>query len=113
MGIKITELKDWKIIEIKGNLVSRKIPGLNKQLEKVKNDENYNIAFDMSEIPYIDSSAITWLINLRSVVTKTGRKLAVFGANSEVKSVFSIVGMEELIDIYPFKEDLLEIIDGE
>ncbi|SMP40562.1 STAS domain-containing protein [Anoxynatronum buryatiense] len=57
------------------------------------------VVIDMSQINYIDSAGITFLIGLYRNLARNETKLRIKGARTEIRDLFQIVNLTELFQV--------------
>ncbi len=72
-----------------------KIEQLDKFLKVIQNNSDRDVVVDLSDVT-INSVVITKLLELRKIVKGAGRKLILCGAETQVMSVFTITGLDEV-----------------
>ena len=96
-----TEKQDgWSIVSINGRIVVREVKNIRDVFESLEREPNPHVAIDFSKTVYIDSSSITLLLNFQKRIQKAKGALAGFGPNKDISDIFSIVHLDEYIDIY-------------
>ena len=70
-----------------------KIEKLDKLLDMTGHNSDQDIVVDLSDVT-ISSIVITKLLELRKAVRKGGRELILCGVDTQVKSVFTITGLD-------------------
>lgn len=90
---------DWFVIKLIGAFVVRNMLNIRTLLDDQSSLPDAKVAIDLSETNYIDSSAITLLVNSNKKIKKSRGELIVFGANDDIKGIFSIVNLEATINI--------------
>jgi anti-sigma B factor antagonist len=86
-----------QVLTLKGPFTSATAPTF---LEAVLKSVAPKLIIEMSETPYLDSSAIGVLVRAYVSCQKAGRKIAFVGMNQRVTSVLRITGVEPLFDTY-------------
>lgn len=102
---EIKNIDDISVITLIGEL---KIYDLNEYtdfFDKLLEEHKYNLILNMSEISYIDSTAIGLLINIKRTVTEKGGNLTICEPRPEVMSVFKMTGVDQFIQIYTSEEE--------
>ena len=87
--LKINEQETHKILA-----------GIEAQVAQEKKEPDPHVAIDFSNTVYIDSSSITLLLNFQKRIQKVNGLLVGFGPNKDISDIFSIVHLDEYIDIY-------------
>jgi anti-sigma B factor antagonist len=68
-------------------------------------DENTRIVLDLTPVEFVDSSGLGAILSiLRKVSTGEG-DLRVCGANSQVHSLFEMVRLDRILQIFPTREE--------
>ncbi|MBD3390673.1 MAG: STAS domain-containing protein, partial [Chitinivibrionales bacterium] len=63
-----------------------------------------------SNTTYIDSSAITLMLNYQKSVQEKNGNVVVFGASEDAKSIFSIVGLDTSITVFDTRGQFEEAV---
>ena len=96
-----TKKKDgWNIVSINGRIVIREIKNIRDVFESLEKEPDPHVAIDFSKTVYIDSSSITLLLNFKKRIQNVNGLLVGFGPNKDIMDIFSIVHLDEYIDIY-------------
>jgi anti-sigma B factor antagonist len=69
---------------------------------------NPKVIFDMSTVRFIDSAGCGALITSLRLLRLTGGVLKIYGVQKQVRSVFELVRMHKVIDIYNTREEALQ-----
>ena len=56
---------------------------------------------DMTEVTFIDSTALSWLVRTKKTLVEGDGWLRVVAPPGVVTRLVSVAGLEELIDVYP------------
>lgn len=86
------------VLSIKGALTSATAPAF---LDAVLSAASPCLILDLSEVSYVDSSAIGVLVRAYVACQKAKRRLALVGLNHRVENVLRITGVDPLFDTYP------------
>ncbi|MFP4013619.1 MAG: STAS domain-containing protein [Chitinispirillaceae bacterium] len=101
MKTSTDKLLNWHIIKLEGKFVVKQLMQIRNILTSIEEiEKSPRIAFDLSKTSYLDSSAITAMLNLRKRLLPKNGKFVVFGPNEDVLDILSIVGFDKLIPIY-------------
>ncbi|MBD3316380.1 MAG: STAS domain-containing protein [Chitinivibrionales bacterium] len=101
MDIATSTWQDWTIVAIQGGFVVRHLVDLRNTLDSLEKHQTPRVALDLSGTSYMDSSAISLILNIKSRFEARGGGIAVFGANKELRELFSIVDLQQVVSIYP------------
>ncbi len=105
MNVNIEYWNNWKIVQIDGAFVVRVISEIRRVFEDIDDGPNPCVALNLTDTSYIDSSAITLLLNFWKRLSSANGKLVVFGMSEDIQGIFSIVNMENYITIYTTREE--------
>ncbi|KMQ51682.1 hypothetical protein CHISP_1439 [Chitinispirillum alkaliphilum] len=101
--------QNWQIVRFQGKFVAKTLNEVRKTLSKIESEGKMKkVVFDLSSTNYLDSSALTVMLNLlKRLNQKEGGEFVVCGPNKEVMEIFSIVGFDKVVRIYPSVESVL------
>jgi len=105
MNISTEKWNMWDIVGIDGAFVVRVLSDIRKVFENVERNPNPYVALDLTNTSYIDSSAITLLLNFQKRLRSAQGKLVIFGPSEDIQGIFSIVNLEESVTILPSRSD--------
>ncbi|HEX2957653.1 MAG TPA: STAS domain-containing protein [Chitinispirillaceae bacterium] len=90
---------NWFIVEIKGRFVVKNLTQVRAALDELEMKQASRVAIDLSETMYLDSSALTILINFKKRISSRNGTLVLIKPNKNIADIFSIVGFEKTIPI--------------
>ncbi len=106
MNITTKKSKDWDLLVLDGKFVVKQLMNIRVVLNEIENREKSpKIAFDLSKTSYIDSSAITAMLNLQKRLGEKNGNFVLIGPNEDITDILSIVGFDKLIPIFPTHQD--------
>jgi len=91
------------VLTLKGPLV---ISNLFEFQAAVRSTRSNLLVLDMTEVPYIDSSAIGVLVGAHVSRDQHGRKLLLVGVNTRVRTVLNVTQVERLFNFADKVPDL-------
>lgn len=68
-------------------------------------EQNNNLAFDLSQVGFLDSSGCGTLLSCLRQVTKSDGDLKFFAVQKSVLSLFELVRMHRIIEIFNTREE--------
>ena len=87
-----------KIVHLKGELDKVNIEELKKEVDPQSDDANvFQLIFDLSELNFINSKGIGYLVSVYSHLTKNGKTMIITNASQPVMDVISLVGLTSII----------------
>ena len=67
-----------------------------------------SLVFDFTELRFINSEGIGYLMEVHTHLIQQDKKLVVVGLNAHVKDVFSAIGMKEIVPSFETEEEFLK-----
>lgn len=104
MNIHTESWSDWHVVSIEGEFVVKHLTAVRKALEPYEQEDSPRVALDLSKAAYIDSSSITLMLNYQKRLAARGGRLVTYGANSDLRSIFSIVNLAESVAVYQSRQ---------
>jgi anti-sigma B factor antagonist len=96
---EIRRVPEGTIVVLTGDVDLHHAPALHAQLVKVASERPQRFILDFSDVPYIDSSGVGTLVEVFRRVTAYKGKMALFGLNDRVRSVFEITKLDRFFTI--------------
>jgi anti-anti-sigma factor len=97
---------NWFVITISGKFSVKYLLKIKSIFEEAENSNEHLVAIDLRPATYIDSSAITIMLNFHRRCIEFGGNLILFGLNPDIESILSIVGIDKIIPIVKNINDL-------
>lgn len=95
-----------KVVHLNGELDEISIENLKTYVDPLLSDANVaKIIFDFSNLEFINSKGIGYLVSVHTHLTKNGRTLAIAGAVEPVMDVISLVGLTSIIPYFTSLKD--------
>jgi len=86
-------------IKVKGDIEMMSIKEFKEKLLAVGEDNDVDIALDLSEVDYIDSSGVGVLISLNKLQKKKGKKLELTKVSPKVLNVLKLSSLAEVFNL--------------
>lgn len=96
---------NWFVVEIKGRFVVKNLTHVRAVLDELEMKQASRVAIDLSETMYLDSSALTILINFKRRISARNGTLVLIKPSRNISEIFSIVGFEKTIPIVESMEE--------
>ncbi len=97
------------IFSFSGNLILSELESVRQQVKEVIEKENVNeIIFDMSDVDFIDSAGIGFVVSIYKTLKGRNGKFALSGLKTKPKEVFSLTRLDKIIKIYDDLETAIE-----
>jgi len=100
----------WHILAVEGEFVVKYLAKVREHLEEFAKQSTAKVAFDLTKTTYIDSSAITLMLNYQKRLRAQNGNIVVFGASEDAKSIFSIVGLDNSITVFDTREQFEQAV---
>lgn len=97
--VNTLEEKNKRIIQLSGEIDVYTAPLFKETLSRFSAEKGVDIIIDLSDVNYIDSTGLGVFIGGLKDTDKNNNKLRVLGARERVARLFSITGLDEIIDI--------------
>ncbi|TMW70182.1 STAS domain-containing protein [Alteribacter natronophilus] len=99
LQIDIKENTNENLVSLSGEIDVYTVPKLKEELLPLTEEQNKNIIVDLSGVHYIDSTGLGVFIGALKSADQSGSHLKITGVNSRVRRLFTITGLDEVIDI--------------
>ncbi len=73
--------------------------------ESVLSGNNPVTLIDLTEVPYMDSTALGEIIKLHTSSIRQQRQYAVVGASERLRTLFTVAGVQHILVMYPTLEE--------
>jgi anti-anti-sigma factor len=113
MNISYETLDSWSIIKVEGQFVLKNIQTIRSVIAGSFIEKGlYYLAFDLSRVTQLDSSAIAFLTNVRSTCESHHGALVIIQPSKDIETVFDVINFNKNIPIFQnlseFKESIKE-----
>lgn len=99
LKIEARSVPQGKLVKVAGDVDLRTSPRLRSELQKHAEQNPRNLIVDLTDVPYMDSSGVGTLVELRRHVSNNGGTLILLGLQSRVRSVFEITQLDSFFTI--------------
>ncbi len=100
---------DIVIFSFSGNLILSELESVREQVRDTIEKENVNnIIFDMTDVDFIDSAGIGFVVSIYKTLKGRNGKFALCGLKTKPKEVFSLTRLDKIIKIYDDLETAIE-----
>ncbi len=101
--MKIEKNVDGKIFIFKfsGNLILSELEEIRNEVKNtIENEGAQEVIFDMSEVDFIDSAGIGFIVSVYKTLKSKNGKFALAGLKKKPKEVFSLTRLDKIIKIF-------------
>jgi len=107
MEINQREKDSISILDIQGEIDLYNAPEIKEIIQKLINEQKYNIIINLEKVSYIDSSGIGALISSLSNLKKYQGSLKIINVYASVKKVFELTKLTSFFEIYDSEDEAL------
>jgi anti-sigma B factor antagonist len=98
------------VVSVTGYLDFDAAPGLKNSLFDRIEAGSSHLVVDLTDAGFIDSTAIGVLVGTLTQLEKSGGSLVVVSSNENVRSIFELVGLDEVIDLHRSREHAISTL---
>lgn len=107
MEISLDSINNWVVASLHGAFTIKDTSEIQTLLEEVMEKDHPLLAFDISDVPFMDSSAIGSIISAKKQLNKKGGYICIFGANEVISDIFETVRLAKHITLYYDKDEFI------
>ncbi len=109
MNFEIVEktLDNVKVIKVIGELDALVAPKLKERMSKLIETDVINFVIDFEELVHINSLAMGIFRGNLKTVKEIGGDIKLVKLNDHIKTIFEMVGLDEVFEIYETEEEAL------
>ncbi|WP_252313179.1 STAS domain-containing protein [Sinobaca sp. H24] len=105
LDIKTEHSKEEAILYIEGEVDAYTAPQLKEAIEPLTEKDGQLVTVDLTDVSYIDSTGLGIFVGALKSSEANNSKLRLVGLNQRVMRLFSITGLDEVIDIEEGKKE--------
>ncbi|MBI3759661.1 MAG: STAS domain-containing protein [Deltaproteobacteria bacterium] len=99
LGIQVDQNPSRTLVKLTGAINLRSSPELRSKLLELLSAAAPEMVVDLTDVPYMDSSGVGTLVELKRNVDKHKKKLTLAGMNPRVRGVFEISKLDRFFTI--------------
>ena len=97
-----------KVVNVSGEVDESNLPNFEQVVNPLVTDLNNQVLlFNLNGLEFISSKAIGQFASIYTTLTHSQRQLALVNLSQDVKDIFALVGLDQMIPIYPTLEEAL------
>jgi anti-anti-sigma factor len=111
--IKVEERvkENYTVVTFDGDLDKLGLESIRQQIDELaENLKTRYLVYDFSDLNFINSEGIGYLITVHYRLVKKDKVLAVVSASSHVKDVLQVIGVNEMVQVYDDMKAFTEAI---
>lgn len=111
-SLNITYENEIATLNFKGEVTFENSNPLKEEAKKQlsQNEKIEHLIFDLSQVPYLDSSGVGVIFSLFKFMRMKDGSLVIVNQNEKIMRVFEVTKMTEIISVYDTREDALNEI---
>lgn len=95
------EKKRYQVVKFHGELDKAGLLSIRERIDElVERFTGQYLAFDLSELDFINSESIGFLTTVHAHLIKTGKSLVILQARENVKDVFTVIGLFSIMNYF-------------
>ncbi len=106
MELKIRVLRDFQVIALAGDLSLYALPIVSHWLDTVLGKQEADVALDLSELEFIDSSGIAAILRWRKLVVDGGGRFVLLAVPEDLMRMFELARLHQHLDFRNSEADL-------
>jgi len=111
-GIDLEELDgSAALVRVRGELDLASAPSLKWSLTDLLGSGSRRIVLDLSQVSFIDSTALSVLVGLQRALQPDGL-IAIAAATAEVQNILELTGLDATFEMFPSLDDALSRVRG-
>lgn len=107
MDITLESINNWVVASLHGAFTIKDTSEIQVLLEEVLENDHPLLAFDISQVPFLDSSAIGSIISAKKQLNQKGGYICLFGANEVISDIFETVRLAKHITLYVDRDEFI------
>ena len=107
---RLGNVKDHSVLCLKGPLTVENVSLFQSAIRR--EESSSPVILDLSDVPYIDSTALGALVSAYVSRQKVGRRVALSGVSERVSKMLKITSVESLFLTFPTLEDAIDGLTG-
>ena len=108
MNITYTNVDNIKVVNFSGRIIYDTEEVVKKELDKIVNENNKKIVFNLSDLTYINSSGLGLLINVLKQVRASNGDIKLSNLRPELSELFRITSLNSVFKIYNEESEAIE-----
>ena len=106
-GVATARDGDTVVVVLTGEVDLYTAPQLEHELKRAVEESAEHIVVDMTQTTFIDSTTLGVLVGCLKRLTPSGRRLALVIADTSIRRVFDITGLDRVFPIYDSRDEAI------
>lgn len=96
----------WTVVSVEGELDLSTSPALNEYILQRLNEGSYRLAFDLTRVPFMDSSTLGVLVTCLKRAREKGGDVVLVGLDGSPLKVLTLTGLDRVLVPVPSLAEL-------
>lgn len=96
---------NYQVFNFNGELDKSNIQVVSDAIKDVMVNNTQNIIFDFTELKFINSEGIGYLVSLHYKISKLNKKLILVGIQPNIQDILNLIGIPTIIPCFNTAED--------
>lgn len=107
MEIFREEINSWSVASLQGPFTIKTLRDVQEIIDEVLQHSHPLLALDISNVSYMDSSAIGIILAANRNYTQKNGYIATFGANETISEIFETIKLGNHIPVYANRDEFI------
>jgi len=108
MEFNTEKIEDVTVVELKTDVLDANNAREFKENISPILEKNHSVVFDMSQVGFLDSSGRGTILSCLRQLNSAGGDLKMYGLQKPVRTLFELIRMHRIIEIFNTKEEALK-----
>jgi anti-sigma B factor antagonist len=104
---KVGDMGEISVVKVSGVVDSETVDLFGETIEKVFEDDCYNLILDIDGLSYINTAGLSIIADAFKQSTQNKGALKILRANDAIRELLDVVRFTKIIDIYEDEEDAI------
>jgi anti-sigma B factor antagonist len=107
----VSERKGWAVLAVTGELDVATAPRLRQEAVRLTSSGSHRLVLDLSGVGFLDSTGLGVIVGVLKRTRTHGGELVLAGAEPQVRKVFEITRMNDILPIHDSVDDAIASAD--
>lgn len=110
--VSVSEVDGWTVLAVTGELDVATAPRVRQEAVRLASEGARKLVLDLSGVSFLDSTGLGVIVGILKRVRTHGGELALAGAEPQVRKVFEITRMTDILPLHDTVEAAIAASDG-
>ncbi|MAT40568.1 MAG: hypothetical protein CL946_13305 [Ectothiorhodospiraceae bacterium] len=112
LDVQVDTVDGVEVVRVAGKILSSNVHTLESVVQDLIGKEKLQIAFDLTEVPYMSSAGVRVILLCAKSMQKRNGSFALFGLSEYNMKVFEVAGLHSILPIMPDWEETKRFIES-